>query len=438
MSKPVVAIVGRPNVGKSTIFNRMVGERMAIVEDKPGVTRDRLYGQGEWLNRTFHVIDTGGIDIVDEPLQDQMRMQAEIAIEEADIIIFIVNGRDGITSSDQDVASILQRSKKPVVIGVNKVDNPDMQEHIYDFYQFGFGQPFPISGSHGIGIGDMLDEVFANFPVNEEDEEDDGVIDIAVIGRPNVGKSTLVNSVLGEERVITSNIAGTTRDAIDSYFEQDGQEYRIIDTAGMRKRGKVYENTEKYSVLRAMRALERADVVLVVVDGEEGIIEQDKKIAGYAHESGRAVIIVVNKWDAVEKDDRTMKEYTDKVRETFAYLSYAPIQFVSAKTNQRVQKLLPIVNEVVDSHKMRMPTHVINDVIMDAVARNPAPTSGTKRLRINYATQVATGPPTFVVFVNDPELFHFSYRRYLENQLREAFTFVGTPIRILARKKNES
>ncbi|EZH67627.1 GTP-binding protein Der [Bacillaceae bacterium JMAK1] len=438
MSKPVVAIVGRPNVGKSTIFNRMVGERMAIVEDKPGVTRDRLYGQGEWLNRTFHVIDTGGIDIVDEPLQDQMRMQAEIAIEEADIIIFIVNGRDGITSSDQDVASILQRSKKPVVIGVNKVDNPDMQEHIYDFYQFGFGQPFPISGSHGIGIGDMLDEVFANFPVNEEDEEDDGVIDIAVIGRPNVGKSTLVNSVLGEERVITSNIAGTTRDAIDSYFEQDGQEYRIIDTAGMRKRGKVYENTEKYSVLRAMRALERADVVLVVVDGEEGIIEQDKKIAGYAHESGRAVIIVVNKWDAVEKDDRTMKEYTDKVRETFAYLSYAPIQFVSAKTNQRVQKLLPIVNEVVESHKMRMPTHVINDVIMDAVARNPAPTSGTKRLRINYATQVATGPPTFVVFVNDPELFHFSYRRYLENQLREAFTFVGTPIRILARKKNES
>ncbi|GAK11240.1 ribosome biogenesis GTPase Der [Geomicrobium sp. JCM 19039] len=439
MSKATVAIVGRPNVGKSTIFNRMVGERLAIVEDKPGVTRDRLYGQGEWLNRTFNVIDTGGIDIGEEPLIDQTRMQAEIAIEEADSIIFIVNGREGITPQDEEVAMILKRSKKPVVVGVNKVDNPDMQDLIYDFYEFGFGQPFPISGSHGIGIGDMLDEVFANFPVHLEDAEEESLIKIAVIGRPNVGKSSLVNAILGEERVITSNIAGTTRDAIDTNFTRGDQDYKIVDTAGMRKRGKVYENTEKYSVLRAMRALERANVVLVVLDGEEGIIEQDKKIAGYAHESGRAVVIVVNKWDAVEKDDRTMKAYTENIRETFSYLSYAPIVFVSATKNQRIQKLLPVVNEVMDSHQMRMPTHVINDVIMDAVSRNPAPTAGgIKRLRINYATQVAIGPPTFVVFVNDPDLMHFSYRRYLENQLREAFSFVGTPLKIIARKKNES
>ncbi|SDI29241.1 ribosome biogenesis GTPase Der [Natribacillus halophilus] len=437
MSRPVVAIVGRPNVGKSTIFNRIVGERIAIVEDIPGLTRDRIYGEGEWLNRAFSLIDTGGIAFDNEPLREQMRLQAEIAIDEADIIILLVNGRDGVTAADEDVTNILYRSKKPVVIGVNKVDNPEMHEQIYDFYRLGFGEPFPISGSHGRGIGDMLDEVFTYFPAVREDEHDPDSIHFAVIGRPNVGKSSLVNAILGEERVIVSEHPGTTRDAIDTGFVKDEQKYRIVDTAGMRKRGKVYENTEKYSVLRAQRALERANVVLVVIDGEEGIIEQDKKIAGYAHEAGRGVIIVVNKWDAVAKDDKTMNEFTEKIRKGFAFLAYAPILFVSAKTNQRIQNLLPVVHRVAENHQTRVPTHVINDVIMDAVSMNPTPTSGTKRLRINYATQVAVGPPTFVIFVNDPELMHFSYRRFLENSLREAFTFEGSPLKVLARKKSD-
>ncbi|MBB6449021.1 GTP-binding protein [Geomicrobium halophilum] len=438
MSKPVVAIVGRPNVGKSTIFNRFVGERIAIVEDIPGVTRDRIYGEAEWLNHMFNVIDTGGIMIGDEPLSEQMRVQAEIAIEEADVIILIVNGRDGLTAADEDVSKILLRSNKPVIVGVNKVDNLEMEEQIYDFYSLGFGQPFPISGSHGRGTGDLLDEVFNHFPSDAWDEIEPDTIHFAVVGRPNVGKSSLVNSILGEERVIVSERAGTTRDAIDTSFVSDKQKYRIVDTAGMRKRGKIYENTEKYSVLRAMRALERANVVLVVLDGEEGIIEQDKKVAGYAHESGRGVVIVVNKWDAVEKDDRTMNEFTERIREEFSFIAYAPIIFVSAKTKQRVQKVLPVVKLVSDNHQMRMPTHVINDVIMDAVAMNPTPTaSGMKRLRINYATQVAVAPPTFVVFVNDPELLHFSYRRYLENKLREAFSLEGSPLKVIARRKNE-
>lgn len=437
MSKPVVAIVGRPNVGKSTIFNRIVGERIAIVEDIPGVTRDRIYAEGEWLNRTFHLIDTGGITFDEEPLLEQIRQQAEIAIEEADIILLLVNGRDGVTAADEDVAKLLYRSNKPVVIGVNKIDNPEMQTQIYDFYQLGLGEPFPISGAHGRGLGDMLDEVFTYFPAKEENDLEPDTIHFAVIGRPNVGKSSLVNAILGEERVIVSEIAGTTRDAVDTSFSKDGQKYRIVDTAGMRKRGKVYENTEKYSVLRAQRALERANVVLVVIDGEEDIIEQDKKIAGYAHESGRGVIIVVNKWDAISKDDRTMDEFTEQIRKGFAFLSYAPIAFVSAKTHQRVQKMLPVVQRVSENHQMHVPTHVINDVVLDAVSMNPTPTSGTKRLRINYATQVAVGPPTFVVFVNDPELLHFSYRRFLENSLREAFAFEGTPLKVIARKKND-
>ncbi|GAE25096.1 GTP-binding protein EngA [Halalkalibacter wakoensis JCM 9140] len=436
MTKPVVAIVGRPNVGKSTIFNRIVGERVAIVEDMPGVTRDRIYSKGEWLNREFNLIDTGGIELGDEPLLIQMRAQAELAIKEADVIIFIVNGREGITSADQEVAKILFRSDKPVVLGVNKIDNPDMQEELYEFYSLGMDTPYPISGSHGLGLGDLLDDVIKHFPDEEEDPYDEDTIRISLIGRPNVGKSSLVNAMLGEERVIVSNIPGTTRDAIDTPFTKDDQDYVLIDTAGMRKRGKVYEATEKYSVLRSLKAIERSNVVLVVINAEEGLIEQDKKIAGYAHEAGRAVMIVVNKWDAVEKDDKTMKNFETKLREELLFLTYAPILFVSAKTKQRLQHVLPMVKKVSENHHLRVPTNVLNDMIMDAVAMNPTPTDKGKRLKINYVTQVAVEPPTFVFFVNEPELMHFSYERFLENRLRATFDFEGTPIKIFARKKN--
>ncbi|WP_243521351.1 ribosome-associated GTPase EngA [Bacillus pseudomycoides] len=436
MPKPVVAIVGRPNVGKSTIFNRIVGERVSIVEDIPGVTRDRIYSAGEWLNHEFNIIDTGGIDIGDEPFLTQIRQQAEVAIDEADVIVFMTNGRDGVTAADEEVAKILYRSKKPVVLAVNKVDNPEMRNDIYDFYALGFGEPFPISGTHGLGLGDLLDEAAKHFPKIEEEAYDDETIRFSLIGRPNVGKSSLVNALLGQERVIVSNVAGTTRDAVDTPYSKDGQDYVIIDTAGMRKKGKVYESTEKYSVLRALRAIERSDVVLVVLDGEEGIIEQDKKIAGYAHDSGRAVIIVVNKWDAVKKDEKTMKAFEENIRAHFQFLEYAPIVFLSAKTKKRTQTLLPVINEVNESHSIRVQTNVLNDVIMDAVAMNPTPTHNGSRLKIFYATQVAVKPPTFVVFVNDPELMHFSYERFLKNRLRESFGFVGTPIRIISRARD--
>ncbi|KMY54627.1 GTP-binding protein Der [Bacillus sp. FJAT-27231] len=435
MVKPVVAIVGRPNVGKSTIFNRIVGERISIVEDVPGVTRDRIYSTGEWLNNEFNIIDTGGIDIGDEPFLEQIRQQAEIAIEEADVIIFLTSGREGVTTADEEVAKILYRSKKPIVLAVNKVDNPEMRSQIYDFYALGFGEPFPISGAHGIGLGDMLDAVVSHFPNADEEEYDEDVIKFSLIGRPNVGKSSLVNALLGEERVIVSDIAGTTRDAIDSPYMYEGQEYVIIDTAGMRKKGKIYETTEKYSVLRALRAIERSDVVLVVLNAEEGIREQDKHIAGYAHEAGRAVIIVVNKWDAIEKDEKTMKAFEENIRSHFLFLDYAPIVFLSAKTKKRVHTLLPVINQVSESHSMRVQSSVLNDVVMDAVAMNPTPTDKGKRLRIYYATQVAVKPPTFVVFVNEPELMHFSYERFLQNRIREAFGFEGTPIRILSRAR---
>ncbi|WP_078553259.1 ribosome biogenesis GTPase Der [Bacillus alkalicellulosilyticus] len=437
MPKPVVAIVGRPNVGKSTIFNRVVGERVAIVEDMPGVTRDRLYSSGEWLNKEFNIIDTGGIELGEEPLLIQMREQAELAIKEADVIVFMVNGREGVTAADEEVAKILFKSKKPIVLGVNKIDNPEMHDQLYEFYSLGIGEPFPISGTHGLGLGDLLDEVIKHFPEGEEEEYDDETIKISLIGRPNVGKSSLVNAMLGEERVIVSDIAGTTRDAIDTPFTRDEQEYVLIDTAGMRKRGKVYESTEKYSVLRALRAIERSDVVLVVLNAEEGIIEQDKKIAGYAHEAGRAVIIVVNKWDAIEKDDKTMKEFEEKIRAHFLFLSYAPILFTSAKTKQRLQHVLPTVQKVSENHNLRVSTSVLNDLVMDAVAMNPTPTDNGRRLKINYVTQVAVQPPTFVFFVNEPELMHFSYERFLENRLRATFEFEGTPIKIFARKKRD-
>lgn len=437
MTKPVVAIVGRPNVGKSTIFNRIVGERVAIVEDMPGVTRDRLYNNAEWLNHEFNIIDTGGIELGDEPLLTQMRHQAEIAIEEAHVIIFLVSAKEGITAADQEVVNMLFRSKKPVVLGVNKVDNPEMRDQLYEFYALGIGEPFPISGAHGLGLGDLLDEVAQHFPTDLEVPYGEDAIKMALIGRPNVGKSSLVNALLGEERVIVSQIPGTTRDAIDTTFTKDEQEYVVIDTAGMRKRGKVYEATEKYSVMRSLKAIDRSDVVLVVINGEEGIIEQDKKIAGYGHEAGRAVVIVVNKWDAIEKDHKTMQNFVEDIRQEFQFLSYAPIVFLSAKTTQRLHLLLPEVKRVSENHHLRVPTHVLNDMIMDAVAMNPTPTDKGKRLKINYVTQVAVQPPTFVFFVNEPELMHFSYRRFLENRLRATFDFEGTPIHIISRKKND-
>lgn len=436
MTKPVIAIVGRPNVGKSTIFNRIVGERVSIVEDIPGVTRDRIYSSAEWLTHDFNIIDTGGIDIGDEPFLEQIRQQAEIAIDEADVIIFMTNGREGVTAADEQVAKILYKTKKSVVLAVNKIDNPDMREMIYDFYSLGFGEPWPISGSHGLGLGDLLDECAKHFPQEDETQYGDDVIKFSLIGRPNVGKSSLVNAFLGNDRVIVSDIAGTTRDAIDTPYTYDGQEYVIIDTAGMRKKGKVYETTEKYSVLRALRAIERSDVVLVVLNADEGIQEQDKKIAGYAHEAGKAVIIVVNKWDAVEKDDKTMNFYTQQIREHFLFLDYAPIIFVSAKTKQRVHQILAIVQRVSENHAMRIQSSILNEVIEDSVARNPAPADKGRRLRIYYATQVAIQPPTFVVFVNDPELMHFSYERFLENRIRETFDFEGTPIRLITRARD--
>ena len=430
MTKPVVAIVGRPNVGKSTIFNRIVGERVSIVEDVPGVTRDRIYSSAEWLTHDFNIIDTGGIDLSDEPFLEQIRQQAEIAMDEADVIIFMTNGREGVTVADEEVAKILYKTKKPIVLAVNKIDNPDMRDMLYDFYTLGFGEPFPISGSHGLGIGDLLDAAAEHFPKEDEIDYGDDVIKFSLIGRPNVGKSSLVNAFLGQERVIVSDIAGTTRDAIDSPYSYDGQDYVIIDTAGMRKRGKVYESTEKYSVLRALRGIERSDVVLVVLNAEEGIQEQDKKIAGYAHEAGKAIVIVVNKWDTIVKDDKTMKNFTDEIRESFLFLDYAPIIFVSANTKQRVHQILPIINRVSANHAMRIQSSILNEVIEDAVVRNPAPSDKGKRLRVYYTTQAAVKPPTFIVFVNEPELMHFSYERFIENRIRETFDFEGTPIHL--------
>ncbi|MDM8273641.1 ribosome biogenesis GTPase Der [Ligilactobacillus salivarius] len=435
MANPVVAIVGRPNVGKSTIFNRLAGERISIVEDTPGVTRDRIYARTEWLGHPFNLIDTGGIDIGDEPFLTQITEQAEIAIEEADVIIFVVSVKEGVTDADEKVARILYRTDKPVVLAVNKVDNPELRADIYDFYSLGFGEPIPVAGTHGIGTGDLLDKIIKEFPKDATNEEDDS-IKFSFIGRPNVGKSSLVNAILGENRVIVSNIEGTTRDAIDTRFEtEDGTKYTMIDTAGIRKKGKVYENTEKYSVLRAMRAIDRSDVVCVVLNAEEGIREQDKHVAGYAHEAGRAIVIVVNKWDTLKKDNKTMSDFENLIRQEFQYLSYAPIVFVSAKTKQRLDKLPELINRVNDNHEQRISSAVLNDVVMDAIAHNPTPTDNGKRLRIYYATQVAIKPPTFVIFVNDPELMHFSYERFLENQIREAFDFEGTPIHIIERRR---
>lgn len=435
MANPIVAIVGRPNVGKSTLFNRIAGERISIVEDTPGVTRDRIYTHAEWLGKNFNLIDTGGIEMSDQPLSTQIREQAEIAIDEADVIILVVDVQNGITDADEKVAQLLYRSNKPVVLAVNKVDNPERRTDIYDFYSLGLGEPYPVSSVHGVGLGDLLDAVIKNFPETAENSTDDS-IRFSLIGRPNVGKSSLVNAILGQQRVIVSNIAGTTRDAINTKFVADHREFTMVDTAGIKKKGKLYENTERYSLMRSMKAIDDSDVVLVVLNADEGIRELDKHIAGYAHEAGKAVIIVVNKWDLIKnRDHRTMTDFTNLIRNEFQYLSYAPIIFVSAITKQRLIKIPKLIEEVYDHARRRIKSSTLNDVLMDAIAANPTPTQNGRRLRVYYGTQVATEPPTFVIFVNDPELMHFSYERYLENQIRKAFDFSGTPIHLIKRQR---
>ena len=435
MALPTVAIVGRPNVGKSALFNRIAGERISIVEDVEGVTRDRIYTKAEWLNRQFSIIDTGGIDDVDAPFMEQIKHQADIAMTEADVIVCVVSAKEGITDADEYVAKILYRTHKPVILAVNKVDNPEMRSAIYDFYALGLGEPYPVSSAHGIGTGDVLDAIVDNLPAEAQEESSD-IIKFSLIGRPNVGKSSLINAILGEDRVIASPVAGTTRDAIDTTFtDEEGQEFTMIDTAGMRKSGKVYENTEKYSVMRAMRAIDRSDIVLMVLNAEEGIREYDKRIAGFAHEAGKGIVVVVNKWDAIKKDNRTVAQWEADIRDNFQYIPYAPIDFVSAVTKQRLHKLPDVIKQISQSQNTRIPSAVLNDVVMDAVAINPTPTDKGKRLKIFYATQVSVKPPTFVIFVNEEELMHFSYLRFLENQIRQAFVFEGTPIRLIARKR---
>ena len=437
--KPLVAIVGRPNVGKSMLFNKLVGQRLSIVEDTPGVTRDRLYAEAEWLNRKFDLVDTGGIEpSADSEILAFMREQAEIAIQNATVIVFLCDIKTGLTASDQEVANLLLRSGKPVVLAVNKMDqvgqtNPD----IYEFYNLGLGDPIPVSAVHGHGTGELLDECMIYFPPEEAEAPEDDVIKVAVIGKPNVGKSSLINRILGEQRVIVSDVAGTTRDAVDSYFENQKGKYRLIDTAGMRKKSKVDDRIEKFSVLRSTMAIERCDVCLILIDAQEGVTEQDTKVAGLAHEAGKACIIVVNKWDAVEKDDKTMDRMRQDVRRDLSYMTYAPVVFISALTGQRVDRLFDLINYVNDQASLRITTGMLNTVLADATARVQPPTDKGRRLKIYYMTQIGVKPPHFVCFCNDAKLFHFSYQRYLENQIRSTFGLEGTPIRLTIRQKGD-
>ena len=440
MSKPIVAIVGRPNVGKSTLFNKLIGTRLSIVNDTPGVTRDRIYGDCEWLNHNFLLVDTGGIEpYSDDIILSQMRQQAEIAIETADVIIFVTDLRCGVVASDQDVATMLQKSGKPIVLCVNKCDSigaPDPE--FYEFYNLGLGDPIAVSSTHGHGTGDLLDEVIKYFPnVQEDDDENDEIVNVAIIGKPNVGKSSLVNKISGTNRAIVSNIAGTTRDTTDTFVENEYGKFNFIDTAGLRRKSKVNDVIEKYSIIRARMAVERANVCVIMIDGTEGFTEQDSKVAGIALEQGKACIIVVNKWDAVEKDGNTMKEFKEKLEGDFAFMSYAPIMFISAKTGQRINKLYEMIQFVHSQNSMRISTGKLNEVLANATARVQPPTDKGKRLKIYYMTQASTRPPTFVFFVNNKELFHFSYQRYLENQIREVFGLNGTPVRFLIRERNE-
>mgnify|MGYP002581632560 FL=1 len=439
MRKPTFAIVGRPNVGKSTLFNKIIGERISIVEDTPGVTRDRIYAEGEWLTRKFILIDTGGIEPAnDDIILEQMRRQAQIAVDMADAIIFMVDVKSGLTSADKDVAAMLMRSGKPIVLVCNKVDNVgDVPMEFYEFYNLGLDEPIAVSSVHGLGTGDLLDKLFEYVDWDDDGEADDDSIKVAVIGKPNVGKSSLINRILGENRVIVSNIAGTTRDAIDTEYERDGQKYTFIDTAGMRKKGKIDENIERYSVVRSLSAVDRSDVVLILIDAEEGVTEQDTKIAGYAHEQGKASIIVVNKWDLVEKDSNTMAKFRADVEKGLAYMTYAPVAFTSALTGARIGKLFDLIKYVNMQHAMRISTGVLNDILNEAVSKVQPPSDKGRRLKIMYITQASTKPPTFVLFVNDKELAHYSYVRYIENQIRSSFGLEGTPIRFIIRQRGE-
>ena len=439
MSKPVVAIVGRPNVGKSTLFNALAGEKISIVKDTPGVTRDRIYADASWLDKEFTLIDTGGIEPdSSDIILSQMREQAQIAIDTADVILFLVDVKQGLVDSDSKVADMLRRSKKPVILAVNKVDSfQKYMMDVYEFYNLGIGDPHPVSAASMLGIGDLLDEVVKFFPANEQEEEEDERPRIAIVGKPNVGRSSIINKLVGENRVIVSNIAGTTRDAIDTEIKYHGREYVFIDTAGLRKKNKIKEELERYSIIRTVTAVERADVVLVVIDAVEGVTEQDAKIAGIAHERGKGVIIVVNKWDAIEKNDKTMNEYEKEVRRVLSFMPYAEIMYVSAQTGQRLPKLYDMIDMVIENQTLRIATGVLNEIMMEAVAMQQPPSDKGKRLKLYYITQVAVKPPTFVIFVNDKELMHFSYTRYLENKIREAFGFKGTSLRFFIRERKE-
>ncbi len=432
---PSVAIVGRPNVGKSTLFNRIIGERLAITDETPGLTRDRLYAKAEWLTRTFNIIDTGGIDFDDAPFIHDIKAQTEIAIDEADVIVFVVDVRTGLTDEDAFIARMLYKADTPVVLAVNKVDDVTLKDTLYEFYALGLGDPIAISSEHGTGTGDLLDKVVTILPDSKPDPYEEDTIKLSLIGRPNVGKSSLMNALLQEERVIVSEIEGTTRDAVDSVFEKDGQEYVVIDTAGLRKRGKVYENAEKYSVLRALSAIERSDIALVLIDATQGIIEQDKKIAGYALEAGKPVIVVVNKWDAIDKDGRTMNEWEKTIHAHFQFLHNPPIIFLSALTKARINTLFPVIREMYEDYTKRVQTSVLNDIIVDAFHSNPPKSHNGGIVKGYYATQVGIKPPTFILFVNDTQWMHFSYERYLKNRIREAFGFRGIPIKILLRRR---
>ena len=439
MSKPVVAIVGRPNVGKSTLFNVLAGEMISIVKDTPGVTRDRIYADVSWLDRDFTLIDTGGIEPdSSDIILSQMREQAQIAIDTADVIIFITDVRQGLVDADSKVADMLRRAKKPVILAVNKVDNFDkFMPDVYEFDNLGIGDPNPVSASSRLGIGDLLDAVVAYFPEKDKEEEEDERPRVAIVGKPNVGKSSIINKLLGENRVIVSDIAGTTRDAIDTEIVHNGKEYVFIDTAGLRRKSKIKEELERYSIIRTVTAVERADVVLMVIDAVEGVTEQDAKIAGIAHERGKGIIIVVNKWDAIEKNDRTMREYEGKIRNVLSYMPYAEIMYISAKTGQRIQKLFDMIDMVIENQSLRIATGVLNEIMTEAVAMQQPPSDKGKRLKLYYITQVSVKPPTFVIFVNDKELMHFSYTRYLENKIREAFGFRGTSLKFFIRERKE-
>lgn len=437
MSKPIVAVVGRPNVGKSTLFNRLAGERISIVQDTPGVTRDRIYADVEWTGRKFTLIDTGGMEIgTEDIIVKQILQQAEIAIETADVILFVTDVKSGVTDDDKQVANMLRRTKKPVVLAVNKVDSIKKDSmDIYEFYELGIGDPMAISAGQALGLGDMLDEVIAHFPEQIQQEQEETAIKVAIIGKPNVGKSSLINKILGEDRLIVSNVPGTTRDAIDSPIEIEGQKYIFIDTAGMRRKSKIKEEIERFSIIRTVAAVERCDVAILVIDANEGITDQDTKIAGIAHERGRAAIIAVNKWDSIEKNDKTMNQYLKDIGNELAYMPYAPKVFISALTGQRINRMLELIQTVYQNHALRISTGLLNDVLIEATAMQQPPADKGRQLKLYYMTQVSVKPPTFVIFVNDRELFHFSYRRYIENQLREAFGFVGTPIHFIVREK---